>query len=199
MTTMRSVDVDAIARDVPYDLVPWFLQLRSQIPSGGDLPVPAPLPELDDGPHLSYAFQWFAFATIAAVGYVILIRRDAQGPPADDVGPGTEHRSGRVRPSVPRTVLGHCFVAASTLIVDVAHAALDPACDTRDEHYMAGWAQALGRHVEVFAEGQGRDLGGGSRKATASRMWVSQRSRSSPPIAKGTCRMRSRGCPRSSL
>ena len=76
VTTMRSVDVDAIARDVPYDLVPWFLQLRSQIPSGGDLPVPAPLPELDDGPHLSYAFQWFAFATIAAVGYVILVRRE---------------------------------------------------------------------------------------------------------------------------
>ena len=40
VTTMRSVDVDAIARDVPYDLVPWFLQLRSQIPSGGDLPCP---------------------------------------------------------------------------------------------------------------------------------------------------------------
>jgi surfeit locus 1 family protein len=76
VTRMRSVDVDAIARDVPYDLVPWFLQLRSQIPSGGDLPVPAPLPELDDGPHLSYAFQWFAFATIAAVGYVILVRRE---------------------------------------------------------------------------------------------------------------------------
>ena len=38
--------------------------------------MPAPIPELDDGPHLSYAFQWFAFATIATVGYVILVRRE---------------------------------------------------------------------------------------------------------------------------
>ncbi|HET6714369.1 MAG TPA: SURF1 family protein [Actinomycetota bacterium] len=92
VTTMRSVDVDAIARDVSYDLVPWFLQLRSQTPGGGDLPVPAPLPELDDGPHLSYAFQWFAFATIAAVGYVILVRHEVADRSAtasgSGVGPG---------------------------------------------------------------------------------------------------------------
>ena len=76
MTTVRTVDVEAIARDLPYDVVPWFLQLQTQSPSGGDLPVPEPPPELTEGPHLSYAFQWFAFATIAAVGYVILVRRE---------------------------------------------------------------------------------------------------------------------------
>lgn len=76
VTTVRSVDLEAIGRDAPYDLVPWFLQLRSQSPAAGDLPVPTPEPELTEGPHLSYAFQWFAFATIAAVGYVILVRRE---------------------------------------------------------------------------------------------------------------------------
>ncbi len=76
VTTMRTVDVEAIGRDVPYELVGWFLQLRSQTPSSGDLPAPAPLPELTEGSHLSYAFQWFAFATIAAVGYAILVRRE---------------------------------------------------------------------------------------------------------------------------
>ena len=34
-----------------------------------------PPPTLDAGPHLSYAFQWFAFAAIAITGYVILGRR----------------------------------------------------------------------------------------------------------------------------
>ncbi|MGZ8601623.1 MAG: SURF1 family cytochrome oxidase biogenesis protein [Actinomycetota bacterium] len=88
VTTVRSVDVEAIGRDVPYELVPWFLQLRSQSPSSGDLPVPAPLPELTEGPHLSYAFQWFAFATIAAVGYVTLVRREVKERRAAESGPG---------------------------------------------------------------------------------------------------------------
>ncbi|HEX7247349.1 MAG TPA: SURF1 family protein [Actinomycetota bacterium] len=76
VTTMRSVDVDAIARDTPYDLVPWFLQLRDQSPASGALPVPEPPAEVTEGPHLSYALQWFAFAAIAAGGYVILVRRE---------------------------------------------------------------------------------------------------------------------------
>lgn len=80
IVTVRSVDLQAIAGDVPYELVPWFLQLRAQSPSPGDLPVPAPLPELTEGPHLNYAIQWFAFATIAAVGYVILVRREVKDP-----------------------------------------------------------------------------------------------------------------------
>jgi surfeit locus 1 family protein len=36
---------------------------------------PVPKPELDEGPHLGYAVQWFIFSTIAAVGYPIVLRR----------------------------------------------------------------------------------------------------------------------------
>ena len=35
---------------------------------GPPLPIRIPPPELDDGPHLSYAIQWFSFAAIALVG-----------------------------------------------------------------------------------------------------------------------------------
>lgn len=43
------------------------------------------LPELDDGPHRSYAVQWFSFAAIAVVGAGIVLRNDrrdraVQGP-----------------------------------------------------------------------------------------------------------------------
>jgi surfeit locus 1 family protein len=82
VTTVRSVDLGAIGRDVPYLLQPWFLQLRSQSPAADALPVPAPPPDLTEGPHLNYALQWFAFAAIAAVGYVILMRREVKGPKA---------------------------------------------------------------------------------------------------------------------
>ena len=78
VTTMTTVDIDAIGRDVPYDLVPWFVRLQAQSPAAGELPVPATTPELTEGPHLGYAFQWFAFATIAAIGYVILVRREVK-------------------------------------------------------------------------------------------------------------------------
>ena len=78
ITTVRSVDIGAIGRDVPYELVPWFLQLQRGSPSSGNLPVPEPPPELTDGPHLDYALQWFAFATIAVVGYAVLLRREVR-------------------------------------------------------------------------------------------------------------------------
>ena len=42
----------------------------------GDVPARFALPELNDGPHKSYAFQWFSFAAIAVVGAGIVIRND---------------------------------------------------------------------------------------------------------------------------
>jgi surfeit locus 1 family protein len=60
---------------VGYPLLP--LVIRRTTPSV-DMPeglAIAPLPALDAGPHLSYAIQWFAFATIALVGGGILARR----------------------------------------------------------------------------------------------------------------------------
>jgi surfeit locus 1 family protein len=36
------------------------------------------LPLLDDGPHRSYAIQWFSFALIALAGAVIVVRNDRQ-------------------------------------------------------------------------------------------------------------------------
>ena len=34
---------------------------------------------LDEGPHFSYAVQWFLFATVGVVGYPILLRRELHG------------------------------------------------------------------------------------------------------------------------
>jgi len=66
---------------VGYPLYPLILR-RAGTPAGAAPELtPAALPPRDGGPHLSYAFQWFAFATIAAVGGVILARRSARPPP----------------------------------------------------------------------------------------------------------------------
>ena len=67
---------DTIGQQLPYDLLPWYLALQEQTPAqSGELPAVVPAPTLDEGPHLSYALQWFAFASIAAIGYLILARR----------------------------------------------------------------------------------------------------------------------------
>jgi cytochrome oxidase assembly protein ShyY1 len=74
---VRDLDVRGIASSLPYDVSPLPLQLADQTPpQPGSLPIPVPLPALSEGPHLSYAIQWFSFAVIALVGAVILLRRD---------------------------------------------------------------------------------------------------------------------------
>lgn len=71
------IDVDAIATVLPAgrrgELLPVQLELQQPVPPG----FPDPLPPLDlgQGPHLSYAVQWFAFSAVAAGGWVLLLRR----------------------------------------------------------------------------------------------------------------------------
>jgi surfeit locus 1 family protein len=54
--------------------LPFVIQLETPDPAAG-LPRRWPLPALDNGPHLSYAVQWFSFALIALVGTAVLIRK----------------------------------------------------------------------------------------------------------------------------
>ena len=56
-----------------YD-VPFILQQTGPDPARG-LPRRWPPPTLDDGPHLSYAIQWFSFAVIIVVGTAALLRK----------------------------------------------------------------------------------------------------------------------------
>lgn len=76
---VRTVDLAHIQAAVPWRLQPVYLVDES----GGGEGLPAPLdpPDLNDpGPHLIYAWQWFAFALIGAVGYVFLLRRARPKP-----------------------------------------------------------------------------------------------------------------------
>jgi cytochrome oxidase assembly protein ShyY1 len=78
---IRGLDVGGIASSLPYDVAPLPLQLAEQVPpQSGSLPAPVPLPELSEGPHLSYAIQWFSFAAVAVAGAAILLRRDRRPP-----------------------------------------------------------------------------------------------------------------------
>ena len=43
--------------------------------------TPLPLPSLDEGPHFSYAIQWFLFCGLAVIGWVLVVRKTAKGGP----------------------------------------------------------------------------------------------------------------------
>jgi len=90
-TSIGQVDVPRIAERTGRDLAPFYVLATDQVPSPpGSLPLPAPLPELDEGNHLSYAGQWFLFATVVAVGYPVLLARRTRGRTgADPSGPSS--------------------------------------------------------------------------------------------------------------
>lgn len=72
------VQADELAAMLPYEAHSVYLLLQEQDPpQRNGRPEPATLPELDEGPHLSYAVQWFLFASIALVTYGALVRKEA--------------------------------------------------------------------------------------------------------------------------
>ena len=68
------IDLGALRDSVPYALLPFILeQAGTAAPQG--LPRRWPAPALNDGPHLSYAVQWFSFALIIVLGTGALLRK----------------------------------------------------------------------------------------------------------------------------
>jgi cytochrome oxidase assembly protein ShyY1 len=79
LTTMARVDIPRIQQQIPYPIAPAYVEMSASNPApSGSLPTLVPLPELDDGPHLSYAVQWLIFSACAVVGWVLVVRKSAR-------------------------------------------------------------------------------------------------------------------------
>lgn len=94
VTSTSVVNLDRIAEELPYPLLPVYIQ-QTSAPGRSGLPYPSePNVELTEGSHLGYAIQWFFFAALLAIGYPAFVRHSAVGeagrrprPLADDRGP----------------------------------------------------------------------------------------------------------------
>jgi len=77
--TFQRLDLEALGQHLPA-LLPLYL-LQSVEANADILPRPVPPPEMGDGPHLGYALQWFSFAAIALIGFLVVLlgRRRADG------------------------------------------------------------------------------------------------------------------------
>ena len=71
--SLRPLGVQGVQRLVPYPVRDQYLV--SQDSQTDQTPARLPLPALDDGPHLMYAIQWYAFAAIALIGSAVVARR----------------------------------------------------------------------------------------------------------------------------
>jgi surfeit locus 1 family protein len=86
---VRRLDLDSLGKRLPYPVAPFILvQIDAPAstpvaPTESNAPPATParlaVPVLDEGPHLGYAFQWFAFALIGLVGAAFGIRADRRG------------------------------------------------------------------------------------------------------------------------
>ena len=68
------LEVEAATARLPYPVLPVMVLLEDSTPPA-TYPRAVPLPQLDDGPHLSYAIQWFSFAAIALIGGGLWLRK----------------------------------------------------------------------------------------------------------------------------
>lgn len=81
----RWLDPVVASREVGAPVTPFYVVLDP--PPGDppqDRPVRLPRPALDEGPHQSYAIQWFSFAVVALVGAVVFARAQRRNGPGAD-------------------------------------------------------------------------------------------------------------------
>ena len=73
---VQRIDIDRLAPQLPGTPVEMFVELVSSRPAEtGPYPQPVTVPELGEGPHLSYAVQWFVFSAAVVVGWVLAVRK----------------------------------------------------------------------------------------------------------------------------
>ena len=81
---LASIDLAAYSAELGYPLLTGaYGQLASETPSVADMPLPFPMPSTDEGTHLSYSLQWFAFGVLMFVGFGYAARQQARNAAID--------------------------------------------------------------------------------------------------------------------
>ncbi|MGH7647621.1 MAG: SURF1 family protein [Gemmatimonadaceae bacterium] len=69
----RELDYARAKAELPYPIAPFTVVELAKGPRPNGAPTRLELPAMDDGPHMSYAIQWFTFAAIALYGALYLL------------------------------------------------------------------------------------------------------------------------------
>ena len=71
----RLIHIEGIQGQIPSPLHHQYVLLTDIEPAANPMPTPDFQIDLSNGPHLSYAIQWFSFAAIALIGGGVIVRR----------------------------------------------------------------------------------------------------------------------------
>jgi len=84
----------AAAKAVPYPIALFYVVALGDSTGAADRPARLTVPPLDEGPHMSYAIQWFSFAAIALAGAGFVIKQALDARRASTADRGASDRSG---------------------------------------------------------------------------------------------------------
>ncbi|MDP9417958.1 MAG: SURF1 family protein [Actinomycetota bacterium] len=74
--SVARIDLAALSDLTGRALAPAYVQLVGEAPAPAARPRVLPLPDESSWRNISYAFQWYLFAGLAVVGWVLLVRRE---------------------------------------------------------------------------------------------------------------------------
>ncbi len=74
-TVIARLSYDVVAKALPYPVFPFYIVALGDSANAADRVARLSIPPLGEGPHLSYAIQWFCFALIAVAGAAVVVRR----------------------------------------------------------------------------------------------------------------------------
>jgi cytochrome oxidase assembly protein ShyY1 len=81
---LASIDLPAYATELGYPILTGaYGQLASESPAPAEMPLPFPMPSTEEGTHLSYSLQWFAFGVLMFVGFGYAARQQARNAAID--------------------------------------------------------------------------------------------------------------------
>ena len=78
LTEAQRVDIERLAPQVEGEVLDMYVDAFASQPADADVLEPVAQPDLSEGPHLSYAVQWFIFSVAVAVGWVLAVRKSVR-------------------------------------------------------------------------------------------------------------------------
>ncbi|SDT28048.1 Cytochrome oxidase assembly protein ShyY1 [Pseudarthrobacter equi] len=98
---LASIDLPTYAAQLGYPVLTGaYGQLASETPAAAEMPVAFPKPSTEEGTHLSYSLQWFAFGVLMFVGFGYAARQQARNA-AIDAEEDEAEAAGTIHAAVP--------------------------------------------------------------------------------------------------
>jgi cytochrome oxidase assembly protein ShyY1 len=78
LSEAQRLDIGRLAPQLDGDVVDMYVDAFRSQPADSEALQPVIQPDLSEGPHLSYAVQWFVFSIAVAIGWTLAVRKSVR-------------------------------------------------------------------------------------------------------------------------